>query len=434
MWILPKSIISAFAPGTEALISGSDEFSRVAEQSLMWRSKPSQSRTWSQRWRKGGWIQLLSGRILKTSTGTHFAERLTSSLEAFHVNLSPQQEVEKSIVIPDTCGHTSQEESGLSDLPLFSWKTSKVSSAQNSKEITGTTPQEHQWLSMSSENWKDWVIKQRAAYSQRKRQALLIKENASFFWRSPTTSQIKDHCSEESQTRQEDTEIGGLREEEKHSSTGNPPAPYLEKTETTAEQGARCRPPRSAMSKAPRGGGHGEIVQYRIENQVQEKRLRWATPRADIKRPQGGGTDKKAQSKIENQVQAPPAENQVQTPHQELNHRNSTTSTSWKTPTVAEGGKIANQINQGQLGLSNDPLLERGKKDKSENYRGYLNPRWVETLMGVPVGWCDPLWNQDPCSCTNRYDELRLLGNGVVPATAEVAIRTLLTRLLGDET
>jgi hypothetical protein len=33
-------------------------------------------------------------------------------------------------------------------------------------------------------------------------------------------------------------------------------------------------------------------------------------------------------------------------------------------------------------------------------------------------------------TCDNRTDELRLLGNGVVPATAERAFRTLLTELL----
>jgi site-specific DNA-cytosine methylase len=35
-------------------------------------------------------------------------------------------------------------------------------------------------------------------------------------------------------------------------------------------------------------------------------------------------------------------------------------------------------------------------------------------------------------ACDNRTDELRLLGNGVVPATAERAFRTLLTELLND--
>ena len=33
-------------------------------------------------------------------------------------------------------------------------------------------------------------------------------------------------------------------------------------------------------------------------------------------------------------------------------------------------------------------------------------------------------------SCDNRTDELRLLGNGVVPATAEKAFRTLMQKLL----
>jgi hypothetical protein len=33
-------------------------------------------------------------------------------------------------------------------------------------------------------------------------------------------------------------------------------------------------------------------------------------------------------------------------------------------------------------------------------------------------------------SCDNRTDELRLLGNGVVPATAEKAFRTLIEKLL----
>ena len=59
-----------------------------------------------------------------------------------------------------------------------------------------------------------------------------------------------------------------------------------------------------------------------------------------------------------------------------------------------------------------------------------LNPRWVETLMGLPVGWCMPSCEKlnDPeiyDKCDNRTDELRLLGNGVVPATAQRAWETL---------
>ena len=36
-------------------------------------------------------------------------------------------------------------------------------------------------------------------------------------------------------------------------------------------------------------------------------------------------------------------------------------------------------------------------------------------------------------SCDNRTDELRLLGNGVVPATAEKAFRTLMNEMVASD-
>ena len=105
---------------------------------------------------------------------------------------------------------------------------------------------------------------------------------------------------------------------------------------------------------------------------------------------------------------------------------------SWPTPTVAEGTKIPNQANYGQIGLSNHPSIvglpmrEKGIKDgktfptpmardykdtpgckagqmttskqalryqqdqTKNNTNGsklVLNPDWVEQLMGLNVGW-----------------------------------------------
>jgi len=84
------------------------------------------------------------------------------------------------------------------------------------------------------------------------------------------------------------------------------------------------------------------------------------------------------------------------------------------TPTVQEAGKIGNQANNGQLGLSNHPAIRgqckrekfaKGKHglpapanpstdgSRQESWAtpaGKLNPRWVETLMGLPVGWVMP--------------------------------------------
>jgi hypothetical protein len=75
--------------------------------------------------------------------------------------------------------------------------------------------------------------------------------------------------------------------------------------------------------------------------------------------------------------------------------------------------------------------------------KGHLNPDWVEQLMGLPPGWTaldgtsnkwqygwhDGSWEQDIPrvveSCDDRVDRIRLLGNGVVPATAARAWQVL---------
>jgi len=54
-----------------------------------------------------------------------------------------------------------------------------------------------------------------------------------------------------------------------------------------------------------------------------------------------------------------------------------------------------------------------------------LNPRWVAQLMGVPTDWVYPSEQE-----RNRTDELRMLGNGVVPQTAAKAFTTLLNSIL----
>jgi hypothetical protein len=76
----------------------------------------------------------------------------------------------------------------------------------------------------------------------------------------------------------------------------------------------------------------------------------------------------------------------------------------------------------------------------------YLNPDWVEKLMGVPTGWTaldgnrnkwQNNWSGDWEGNTprttdvkkDRVDRIRMLGNGVVPATAAKAWTVLSARL-----
>jgi hypothetical protein len=109
--------------------------------------------------------------------------------------------------------------------------------------------------------------------------------------------------------------------------------------------------------------------------------------------------------------------------------------------------------------MAQDKQEDSGKHRLGEqaqhNTTGKLNPRWVETLMGLPIGWTMPSCGQPIANhvhvvtmssagnvedttqtahaqaqiatmIDSRIDELRLLGNGVVPATAALAFTTLL--------
>jgi DNA (cytosine-5)-methyltransferase 1 len=74
--------------------------------------------------------------------------------------------------------------------------------------------------------------------------------------------------------------------------------------------------------------------------------------------------------------------------------------------------------------MAQDKQEDSGKRrlgEQAQNNSGKkLNPDWVSQLMGVPVGWVHPE------GVRNRTDELRMLGNGVVPQTAAKAFATLL--------
>lgn len=120
----------------------------------------------------------------------------------------------------------------------------------------------------------------------------------------------------------------------------------------------------------------------------------------------------------------------------------------WATPTARDYKSGRGKESRVYKELT--PMVERVQV-------GRLNPRWVETLLGLSIGWTMPSCSHpiaDPANVVtmlsaggaknttqtahvlgqiavttdNRTDELRLLGNGVVPATAEKAIRTLLQK------
>lgn len=272
MWIIP-SPISPFVQDTEALISDLNEFSQMCEQSLMWRSKPSQSSTWLRRLKRGGLILRLFGRTLKPSHGNSFVEKWTSSVEASLVNHLAPQEDEEEPTTQGTSSPTSQRALELwGDLPLFSSRMLKESSPHTSEIKV--------FSNMSSSNWKNWVIERRQAYLVRAKLGEAINENECSF-----LVLIQD-------------------------SRSTPNSILVEGQSDILQRG---EPPNLS------GNHQGQ----------------WATP----------------------------------------------TSRDWK-------GKYPKESQE------KNPRHLLPDQAHLETYKGKLNPRWVETLMGIPIGWTSP-------SCTH---------------------------------
>ena len=108
----------------------------------------------------------------------------------------------------------------------------------------------------------------------------------------------------------------------------------------------------------------------------------------------------------------------------------------WTTPIARDcfDSSLSKPLNLRKDGRSRVDTMPR-QVHHEENYRGKLNPRWVETLMGLDVGWVMPDAVEDAdlhTACANRTDELRLLGNGVVPDCASRAFIVLWSRLNDD--
>lgn len=116
--------------------------------------------------------------------------------------------------------------------------------------------------------------------------------------------------------------------------------------------------------------------------------------------------------------------------HGQLNRANPSTNgksqgsaNNWPTPRANKVHPEISENNRHQLANRGKSNLEEDIAGHCGNATGKLNPDWVCQLMGVPVGWVNPE------GVRNRTDELRMLGNGVVPQTAAKAFVTLSERL-----
>ena len=339
MWVIPKNLrIYPSALDTEALISDSEELSDLLEQSVLWRSKPSASKTWSRRLKVGGSTPRLFSQTLKPSHGESLLDEWISSVEGSLVNHSQQPEDEPETKTQDTSGLTLFEEfESWKNLPLFSSKMSRESSAQNSSPTDGQTQKEQVFCTMSLESWKDWVTERRQEYSVRVKSAHPIKESVSLFWVAAPISGSRDallfqDCLKGGETQMWGTPTHGAAKAPYGSAPGDAmrmcrlqnqvqPTPHQEvriwPTPTTQEIHHKdIRLTKTGRRKAKgQGGSHSlnladsvSMSESRASTPHQETQM-WVTPRADMsKAPFGGGdpTNKRYLTRLENQVRPAP--------------------------------------------------------------------------------------------------------------------------------
>ena len=375
MWIIPKSLHTSLSVQvTEGLTLDSGELSEMYAQSLLVRSKPSPVKTWSRRLKQGSLTLLPYGRTLRPSLGKAFETEWTSLVEASLVShLAPQGDEQETATLA-TCGPSlpvDLDEWGT--LPLFSWKTLKVSSAPNSKAQSGQTQRGRLFCSMSSENWKDWVIKRRREYSARARSAHPISESECSSWAVAPISVQRDEGS-------------------------------LMVCSESQSEGKSWATPRVGASKAPAGEGDPSKTdhKYRIENQVQKNWLTPATTAGDAQEPLYTATGEQwtgeGRAYRQNGMHRTLTLNMQVThgPHQgaQSNTLGSPQELRLATPTSRDYKGMYPQWSQ----ESENKLTRSLLPDQAHGgtYKGKLNPRWVETLMGLPVGWVMP-------SCANPW-------------------------------
>jgi hypothetical protein len=338
MWILPRQLHTlASVLDTEALISDSNEQSQICAQSLLVRSKPLPARTWSAKWKRDSWTRRLSGRILKPSHGQSFVTAWTSSLAATPVNPSQQPESAKEQKTQDTSGLLFQPELLSCDRVPVSLKTSRDISRWGCPTLSKT--------------WQEWVTERRGAYSARLKSAHRTNASGCSSWPTATARDWKG-CGNAVERKDGKNRLDTLEAVILH----GPPAPASSSTDGS-RQGLRATP-RSGKTTdenpetwAKRQAA-GDVATMPLTAQVKQ----WHTPEAHERthapRKCGHGTV--------------PLANQVE---------------QWGTPTARDhkSGRGNNDREYKEL----TPMVERQQTGK-------LNPRWVETLMGLPVGWVMP--------------------------------------------
>lgn len=335
MIVVPKQLpTSVCALDTKELGLDSNEFSQICEQSLTWRGKDSQLRTWLQRWKRGDWIKRLCSQTLKPSHTESFVDSWTSYLAASRASPSALLGSVMELKTLDTCFHSLPRELDNADQKLFSSKTWKELSQQ--KHTTGRA-----FSNMSSERWKTWITTQRQEYSQRLKSAHPTNESASLSWATP---KARNQVGYQTSNGKKFWRLGSqvklwLTPRANDKGDGESQKTFLKRMN---DRSKNCHQSLAAQVK------------------------NWPTP-TTAEGTKIGSKANYGQIGLSNHPTI------VGLPDREKLNKNGKNRGLWSTP------------------LSRDWKGKGKQKDlpSQTEKAGKLNPAWVEQLMGIPVGWTD---------------------------------------------
>lgn len=349
MWIIPTNYPQSSVSAPD-MVASSEDLALLGlniEQSLMWRSKPSQLRTWLQRWKRDSWFQHLSGRILKPCQRSAFESELMSSLAVIPASHLVQQGSAKAQKTQDTSGPLLSDTSRQLDLFAASLRTSKDTLALDSEK--------------SLKTWKSLVTRLRGEYLARLKSERLIRESGSTSWPTPTA--------------QDNNQV-----------KGNPQHP---KRGTTLGGAVRQWPTPAASQ-----GGEGQFIHGLVTKD--------GKPAQQGERAYHPETGKHSQITLNRAVKMFPTptvqDSDKATKKMREDHQNNLTAVvfdqaSFPTPTARDY----------KGGYKEDALIRKDGKSRrfdalpnaaingqgTDVIPGHLSADWVEGLMGLPAGWTD---------------------------------------------
>jgi hypothetical protein len=310
-------------------ISDLNDASQICASSLLVRSKSSQSKTFLRKWKADSWRKLPFGRIAKPFLGNHSKiELIFLSLPTHANHFQPQENVEEQKTL-GISGLTSS--TGYYEQDLFA-------SLQKTLKVT------FRWDSpQSSAIWKKRVIGWRQAYSARLKSALRIRESGSSSWPTVTATEARQGFQDRTRGMKGQQESlttvvfkSGLADQGKLNTSGSRQESWA--TPNTMDY-MEPRPTEAMKRMLDHGQRKNRKWSSNVREQVvwdQKYAQAWATPQS---------------------MDAKGAE-----------------------------GRMIREGNASDL-PSQTEVEDTGTWNRNN---GKLNPRWVETLMGLPVGWVMP--------------------------------------------